>query len=222
MATIIPTGAQGAVLPQGAPPAHVVEATDSQSLILPEGVPLSDCEFARDGDDLVLTAPDGTVVVVHGYFGLDNPPALVSPGGGDLSGDLVTQLAGSPAPGAYAQVGAASGAQPIGVVETLSGRVTAIRADGTRVELRVGDPVYQGDILESGAGSSIGVVLADESTFSMAADGRMVLDEMVYDPGTQSGSINLSVVQGIFTFVSGQVAKTDPDAMTFAAYAIPE
>ena len=57
-------------------------------------------------------------------------------------------------------------------------------------------------------------MLADETTFSMAENGRIVLDEMVYDPDTGEGSVNLSVVQGVFTFVSGQVAKSDPDAMT--------
>ncbi|MBE0530232.1 MAG: FecR domain-containing protein, partial [Rhodospirillales bacterium] len=214
MATITATETKVPGLPEGTTPAHVIEATGSETLTLPAGVPLADCDFARAGDNLVLTAPDGTVTVVRGYFGLETPPALVSAGGGELAGDLVTQLAGPLAPGQYAQAGAAPGAQPIGTVETLHGRVTAIRADGTRVELQAGDPVYQGDILETGADGAIGVVLADESTFSMAADGRMVLDEMVYDPSTQSGSINFSVVQGIFTFVSGQIAKTDPDAMT--------
>ncbi|WP_316977296.1 tandem-95 repeat protein [Shumkonia mesophila] len=214
MARTTATEAKDPGLPQGTAPAHVIEATGSETLTLPEGVPLADCDFARAGDNLVLTAPDGTVTVVRGYFGLETPPALVSAGGGELAGDLVTQLAGPLAPGQYAQAGAAPGAQPIGTVETLHGKVTAIRADGTVVELQAGDPVYQGDILETGADGAIGVLLADDSTFSMAADGRMVLDEMVYDPSTQSGSINLSVVQGIFTFVSGQVAKTDPDAMT--------
>ena len=57
-------------------------------------------------------------------------------------------------------------------------------------------------------------MLADETTFSMAESGSMVLDEMVYDPATQEGSLSMSVVEGVFTFVSGQVAKTDPDAMT--------
>ncbi|HBC09500.1 MAG TPA: hypothetical protein DC046_18225, partial [Rhodospirillaceae bacterium] len=60
---------------------------------------------------------------------------------------------------------------------------------------------------------AIGVLLADETTFSMGEASSMVLDEMVYDPATQNGSLNVSVVQGVFTFVSGQVAKTDPDAM---------
>ncbi len=51
--------------------------------------------------------------------------------------------------------------QPIGQVETLTGGVVAIRADGTRVDLEAGDSVYQGDTLESGTDGAIGIVLAD-------------------------------------------------------------
>ncbi|MGJ3259318.1 MAG: LamG-like jellyroll fold domain-containing protein [Rhodospirillales bacterium] len=104
--------------------------------------------------------------------------------------------------------------EPIGNIESLQGEVYAIRVDGTRERLELGDQVFQGDILESGPQGNVGVLLADETTFAMGPEGRMVLDEMVYDPGTQEGSVSMSVLQGVFTFVSGQVAKTDPDAMT--------
>lgn len=104
--------------------------------------------------------------------------------------------------------------EPVGSIENVTGSVWATRLDGSRVELLVGDPVYQGDILESDEDGAVGVLLADETTFSMAENGRMVVDEMVYDPVSQEGSLSLSVLEGVFTFVSGQVAKTDPDAMT--------
>ena len=111
---------------------------------------------------------------------------------------------------------AVPGGEPIGQVETLAGTVVAVRADGSRVELEVGDSIFQGDTLESGNDGAIGVVLADQTTFSMAENGQMVMDEMVYDPGSGDGSIAVSVLQGVFTFVSGEIAKTDPDAMTLA------
>ena len=120
-------------------------------------------------------------------------------------GDGIAEVAQA-APGAVGE--------PIGQVETLAGDVVAIRVDGTRVDLESGDSVYQGDTLESGADGAVGIVLADQTTFSMAENGSMVLDEMVYDPGTQEGSVSISVLQGVFTFVSGEIAKTDPDAMT--------
>ena len=103
-------------------------------------------------------------------------------------------------------------AEAIGKVETLQGEVTVTRADGTQDRLSVGDPVFQGDEIATGNGS-IGVTLADQTTFSMAADGRITLDEMIYDPSTQEGSIAFRVTEGLFTFVSGMVAKTDPNAM---------
>ncbi|MBC8269418.1 MAG: FecR domain-containing protein, partial [Rhodospirillaceae bacterium] len=113
-----------------------------------------------------------------------------------------------------AQAASGADAQPIGTVDTTSGSVVATRIDGTKVELEPGSPVYQGDVIETAGGGSIGVTLADETTFSMAENGNMVLDEMVYDPATQEGSVSISAVEGVFTFVSGQIAKTDPDAMT--------
>jgi len=111
-------------------------------------------------------------------------------------------------------LGSAIANEPIGQVETLSGGVTVVHADGTVVTLNVGDPVFQGDLVETGSGGAVGIVLADQTTFSMAEDGRIVLDEMVYDPGTQEGSVSLSALEGVFTFVSGELAKTDPEAMT--------
>ena len=113
-----------------------------------------------------------------------------------------------------AQAGPAADAQPIGQVDSVTGTVTVTHADGTQGALEAGSPVFQGDTLETDGGGAIGITLADETTFSMAENGSMVLDEMVYDPGTQEGTVSMSVLEGVFTFVSGQVAKTDPDAMT--------
>ena len=184
-----------------------------ETVLLPQGFSFGTAEFEPSGSDLVLTAPNGTQVVVENFFAGNSPPELQTAEGGKLSGDVATRLAGSETAGQVAQAGPQLGAQPIGQVENIEGTVTAIRADGSRVELHVGDPVFQGDILESSEGGGVGVVLADETTFSMAENGRMVLDEMVYDPGSQEGSISMSVLQGVFTFVSGKVAKVDPDAM---------
>jgi flagellar hook-associated protein FlgK len=36
---------------------------------------------------------------------------------------------------------------------------------------------------------------------------------MVYDPGAQTGSLGVSLVTGVMSFVSGEIAKVDPDAM---------
>ncbi|MEK7246672.1 MAG: FecR domain-containing protein, partial [Pseudomonadota bacterium] len=205
-------------------------------IAMPQGVSLTNAEFSQDGSDLVLTMPDGSQVKIEGYFDQPNPPQLTSADGAQVPGNVVAQLAGGPglqagdATGSAALTGGADGAlslgpsdgqvivgsdgAAIGQVQNLSGVVFAIRPDGSRVQLQVGSQVFQGDVLESGAEGAIGVILADQTTFSMGENGKMVLDEMIYDPAAQTGSVSMSVVQGVFTFVSGQVAKTDPDAMS--------
>ncbi|MDH5489833.1 MAG: FecR domain-containing protein, partial [Rhodospirillaceae bacterium] len=211
MATLDTTGTEGTPISADA---LTVDVSAGDPVIIPDGLNPATADFSHEGPDLVMTWPDGSQVVVTDYFMAENQPSLTSTDGARIDGDIASRLAGSQTPGQVAQVGEGVAEQPIGQVDTLSGTVTAVRADGTKVELKPGDPVYQGDILESSADGAIGVVLADETTFSMAENGRMVLDEMVFDPGTQEGSVSLSVMQGVFTFVSGQVAKTDPDAMT--------
>ena len=36
----------------------------------------------------------------------------------------------------------------------------------------------------------------------------MVLDELIYDPETGSGSMGVDMVEGAFSFISGEIAKT--------------
>jgi len=95
----------------------------------------------------------------------------------------------------------------IGKVEVAKGNVFIVQADGTRVAAKAGQPIFQGDAVETDAEGSIGLVFADNSTFSLAEEGRMVIDEMIYDPSTQEGNSVFNVAQGVFTFVSGQIAK---------------
>ena len=203
-------GAAGA---SGVAPA--VLSANGDTVRLPTGLELQDAAFSRVGSDLVVRAADGESAVVRGFFDHAERPQLLFEGGEKhISGDLAARLAGPLAPGQVAQAApAATLGEPIGKVESVGGTVNVIHTDGTRAQLDVGDPVFQGDILESAAKGGVGIVLADETTFSMGPSGRMVLDEMIYDPGTHQGNMAISVLQGIFTFVSGNIAKTDPDAM---------
>lgn len=185
-------------------------------LALPGGDAFLGADFVRDGYDLTLTIPDGQSLVIPDYFLSEAPPDLLVGGISVISGTLATKLAGPMVPGQYAQA-AATGVtalgESIGSVTELTGNVTVTRADGSQLTLGAGDSIFQGDALETGVESSVGLVFADDTTFSLDADGRMVLDEMIYDPDAQTGVFQTTVVKGVFSFVSGQVAKTGADAM---------
>ena len=75
-----------------------------------------------------------------------------------------------------AQSQGAAQVEPISTVETIEGSVEVTCADGSKVTLRVGDAVFQGDVIETGDGGAVGIIFADESAFSLGEDGLMVLD----------------------------------------------
>ncbi|MEM7425832.1 MAG: tandem-95 repeat protein, partial [Pseudomonadota bacterium] len=177
-------------------------------VVIPDAHLLFTADFQRSGNDLVLTGKDGQVFIVEDYFAFADPPHLQSPEGAYLFADVVQALAGPLAPGQYAQAGSTEGKEPIGQVETLEGTAFATRTDGTKVELKVGDPVFQGDVVETGPDSKLGVTFIDETVFSLSEDARMVLDELVYDPGGSDNSMLVNLVQGSFVFVAGQVAPS--------------
>ena len=191
----------------------VLEAAGVEQLTLGSDPWFLRAEFEREGSDLHLTGPEGQELIVHDFFDQNPPPDIATTEGVVLKGSVVTQLAGPLAPGQYAQAAPSGSTESIGRVETASGSVSATRVDGTEVTLSQGDAVFAGDVLETGVDGTIGIVFADESVFSLGEEGRMTLDELVYDPGEQSGAMNVSLLQGSFTFVSGQIAKADPNAM---------
>ena len=41
----------------------------------------------------------------------------------------------------------------------------------------------------------------------------MVLDELIFDPTSLEGSSSFSVIQGVYVFVSGEIAANNPDKM---------
>ena len=90
---------------------------------------------------------------------------------------------------------------------TVTGNATAVR-NGVSVVLNVGDAVYKNDVVQTGSNSTVGIAFTDASAFNMNADGRIVLNEFIYDPNGTSNSTLLSLVQGAATFVSGQIAKS--------------
>ena len=112
----------------------------------------------------------------------------------------------------------APGADPLGAdlavghVVVVDGTATATRPDGTIVALTVGSPIGQGDAIATAAGGALAVAFVDGTSISLGGNARMVVDEFVYDPGGADNAAAFDMLQGVFAYVSGQVAKSRPDA----------
>ncbi len=192
----------------------ILQATEGANVTVPGGAFLLTADYGRSGADLILTGADyGSVIVVRDFFALDDAPNLRTEGGAQVSAALAARLAGSRSPGQYAAADDAALSAPIGKVTELAGEATATRVDGSKVTLAKDMTVHQGDIIETGGGAALKVVFLDESTFSIGESGRIVLDEFVFDPTSLEGASSVSLVQGVFVFISGEIAANNPDQM---------
>ncbi len=193
--------------------ATFLDAGGASEITVPGGDMLLFADYARDGDDLVLTGPDGDVVVVLNYFADGTPPSLATDDGAVIAPDLALALAGETPPVQFAQASGAGGAQAIGRVVSATGNIVAARAGGGDEALDAGDAVFKGDVLQTGPDGTLEVEFEDGSKLKLSANARMVVDDLVYDPGADQGSALFSLVQGTFGFESGEIAKTGPDAI---------
>jgi hypothetical protein len=109
-------------------------------------------------------------------------------------------------------------ASAIGKVITATGAVSIEHPAGIVVQANVptsgtdqvktGDLVYRGDVIQTGANGALNVTFADGTSFNVSSNARMELTEFVYDPKGHSNSTLLSLTKGTFTFIAGEIAHT--------------
>ena len=184
---------------------EVVTATSDAAIALTDGDWVLRASFDRHGHDLLIEGRDGERLLIRDYFAQVREPDL-DLGEGTLGGHVVARLAGPMAEG-YAQTGASDGS-PVGTISDVSGQAWTTHVDGTRVQLSSGDEIFLGDVVETAAGASLNIAFLDGTSLSLSDDARMVIDDMVYAPGSAANSATFSMVQGLFVLVSGDVAKT--------------
>ena len=168
--------------------------------------------LVRDGADLSITSTnlsgDTETVLLKDYF--VNSPDLATTTG-ILKGNIVNLLAKHSQPLDHG-MSAFEDPQAIGKITTSDGAVSVQRLDQS-IQLNEGDFIYLNDVVKSNAGA-VGIAFADETTMSVDPNSTMVIDDFVYDPeNPTTGSMNANILEGNFSFVSGQIAKVGNDAM---------
>ncbi len=105
-------------------------------------------------------------------------------------------------------VAAAAADNSVGQVATLTGTATVTRGNAAPAALQVADPIFENDTLDTGANSTLGITFDDETTFSLSADTRIVVNEFVYQEGGGGNAASFNVATGTAAFVASLVAKT--------------
>jgi FecR protein len=102
----------------------------------------------------------------------------------------------------------------LGQVATLQGSATVTRGKAAAAALKVSDAIYKKDVLQTGANGSLGVTFDDETTLSLSANARIVVDEFVYETGAKGNKAVFNIARGTAAFVASLVAKSGDMTIT--------
>jgi hypothetical protein len=100
-------------------------------------------------------------------------------------------------PGASNQAASSAAADnSIGQVASITGNVTVTRGNAGHVALKIAGVIYVKDTLQTEVNSSLGISFDDETTFSLSANTRIVIDAFVYQQGGSGNNALFNVASG--------------------------
>ena len=100
----------------------------------------------------------------------------------------------------------------IAQVKTASGDVAIVR-NGIRVAVKVGDPVYEKDTIETGTDGSIGLTFVDNTVMSTGPNSEIAMEQYHFDSSNFNGAMLADINKGTVAMVSGDIARSSPGAM---------
>ena len=97
----------------------------------------------------------------------------------------------------------------VGSITDVKGTVHVVRA-GTEVIAEKGARLYSADVIRTGEGSGVGIVLRDDTTLSLGPSSELKMSDFKFKPDEGILGMTLSMAKGTLVYVSGQIAKLAP------------
>ena len=104
-------------------------------------------------------------------------------------------------------------AAEIGQIKVSNGGVTVER-NGELRPGSVGTRLESSDVVRTGAASSVGITMPDNTLLSAGPNSILSLDRFEFDPTSNQGRFDAQLRKGSLAVISGRIAKQSPEAMT--------
>jgi cytoskeletal protein RodZ len=121
-------------------------------------------------------------------------PSAVNPHATSGLMQLAQTQPAQPPVAATAPAPAATDDEPIGNVATLTGNATVTR-NNAATPLKLQDDIFQNDVLQTSADSTLGVTFNDATTFNLTANARITVDNYIYEDGGQQNAALFDVAR---------------------------
>lgn len=113
----------------------------------------------------------------------------------------------------WTNIASAQDSFPVGHVKTVKG-VATVTTQGRTVNAQPGTPLHQGSVLKTEAQASMGVTFKDNTLMSFGPNTVLTVDEYLYEPTAGKLKLGASMSKGTLNYVSGVIAKLQPEAVS--------
>lgn len=102
----------------------------------------------------------------------------------------------------------------IGVVKNVQGSAFIERSRET-ISVKVGERLFEKDVIITSEKSSMGLILRDNSVMSIGPNTRVILSEFRFEPAEKNLSFLTRIKKGTLTYLTGLMAKMNRNAVKF-------
>ena len=74
-------------------------------------------------------------------------------------------------------------------------------------QLAIGQHVVRNEKISTFNKGQVQLIFADQSTLTLGENSEIVIDEFIYDPRKQAGSMTATVTTGVLRYVGGKISK---------------
>ncbi len=99
-----------------------------------------------------------------------------------------------------------------GTVKNVKGGAVVVR-QGADLPLEKGMKLYAADLIKTGGDGSTGIILQDNTIFSLGPDTELALNEFVFVPDEGRFSLLAKMIKGTFIYISGVIGKLSPESV---------
>ncbi len=103
-------------------------------------------------------------------------------------------------------------ADSIGHVQTLKGSALIVRGN-TIKSVKIGEILYQNDLIRTSKDGSAGIVLTDDTTLSLGPGSEFIIKNYTFDPKKGKFALLTRMVKGTFVYLSGLIGKLAPGSI---------
>ena len=100
----------------------------------------------------------------------------------------------------------------VGMIKSVTG-TAHVERDGRRIPATAGLVLILGDRVSTGRDGALGILLRDETALSLGGSTDATVEHFAFEPSEQKLGMVLRVTRGLFSYLSGQIARLAPGSV---------